>query len=142
MSVNSNETSKGDRLKCIDNKANTQFIFKRVIQIDNSGVKVKILWEGRKIWKNLPPVLTKLNSVKTSGRLFQIFVVVSEKLHFNEHCIHSWYIPRTGTIKELRMQIFMFIQKMKLDIAFFFLQHVFFFRFLHLMPNPRMTLSW
>ena len=43
MSVNSNETSKGDRLKCIDNKANTQFIFKRVIQIDNSGVKVKIL---------------------------------------------------------------------------------------------------
>ena len=82
-------------LKSIGNKANTQFIFKRVLQIDNSGV--------------------------------------------NEH---SFMIPRTGTIKELRMKIFTFIQKMKLDIAFFLLQHVFFFRFLHLMPNPRMTLSW
>ena len=35
-------------------------------------VKVKTLWEGHKIWKNLPPVLTKqlflLSSDKTSGR--------------------------------------------------------------------------
>ena len=48
--------------------------------------KVKILWEGHKIWKNLPPVLTKqlflLSSVKTSGRFFQIFVAFSEKLDF------------------------------------------------------------
>ena len=46
--------------------------------------EVKILWEGRKIWKNLPPVLAKqlflLSSVKTSGRFFQIFVAFSEKL--------------------------------------------------------------
>ena len=36
-----------------------------------SGVKVQTLWEGHKIWKNLPPVLTKqflfLSSVKTNG---------------------------------------------------------------------------
>ena len=48
--------------------------------------KVEILWEGHKIWKNLPPVLTKqmflLSSVKTSGRFFQIFVAFSEKLDF------------------------------------------------------------
>ena len=46
--------------------------------------KVKILWEGRKIWKNLPPVLTKqlflVSSVKTSGRFFQTFVAFSKKL--------------------------------------------------------------
>ena len=58
--------------------------------------KVKKLWEGRKIWKNLPPVLTKqlflLSSVKTSGRLFQIFVAVSEKLNFkNLQIIHHWW---------------------------------------------------
>ena len=38
-------------------------------------IKVKTLWEGRKIWKNLPPVLAKqlflLSSVKTSGRFFK-----------------------------------------------------------------------
>ena len=49
-------------------------------------IKVQILWEGHKIWKNLPPVLTKqlflLSSVKTSGRFFQIFVAFSEKLDF------------------------------------------------------------
>ena len=37
--------------------------------------------------KNLPPVLTKqlflLSSIKTSGRLFQIFVAFSEELDFN-----------------------------------------------------------
>ena len=48
--------------------------------------KVKTLWEGHKMWKNLPPVLTKqmflLSSVKTSGRFFQIFVAFSEKLNF------------------------------------------------------------
>ena len=49
-------------------------------------VKVKTLWEGHKIWKNLPPFLTKqlfsLSIVKTSGRFFQIFVDFSEKLDF------------------------------------------------------------
>ena len=48
--------------------------------------KVQIWWEGQKIWKNLPPVLTKqlflLSSVKTSGRFFQIFVASLEKLNF------------------------------------------------------------
>ena len=62
-SGNLNATSKGERPNCvllrrIGNKANTQFIFKRVLQIDNSGV-------------NEP----------------------------------SFMIPRTGNIKELRMQI-------------------------------------
>ena len=50
--------------------------------------KVETLWEGHKIWKNLPPVLTKqlflLSSVKTSGRFFQIFVAFSEKLNFKQ----------------------------------------------------------
>ena len=49
-------------------------------------IKVKTLWEGQKIWKNLPPVLTKqlfiLSNIKTGRRLFQIFVAVSEKLNF------------------------------------------------------------
>ena len=48
--------------------------------------KVQTLWEGHKIWKNLPPDLTKqfflLSSVKTSGRFFKIFVAFSEKLDF------------------------------------------------------------
>ena len=46
-------------------------------QIYNYYTKVQILWEGNKIWKNLPLVLTKqlflLNSVKISGRFFRIF---------------------------------------------------------------------
>ena len=50
--------------------------------------KVKILWEGHKIWKNILPVLAKqlflLSSVKTSGRFFQIFVAFSEKLDFKQ----------------------------------------------------------
>ena len=51
-------------------------------------VKVKTLWEGHKIRKNLPLVLTKqlflLSSVKISGRFFQIFVAFSEKLNKKE----------------------------------------------------------
>ena len=47
---------------------------------------IKTLWEGHKIWKNLPPVMTKqlflLSSVKTSRVFFQIFVAFSEKLNF------------------------------------------------------------
>ena len=54
--------------------------------VDMIWIKVQILWEGHKIWKNLPPVLTKqlflLSSVKKSGRFFQIFVAFSEKLDF------------------------------------------------------------
>ena len=49
--------------------------------------KFKSKWEGHKIWKNLPPVLTKQlfllsRSVKASGIFFQIFVAFSEKLDF------------------------------------------------------------
>ena len=48
--------------------------------------KVQTLWEGHKIWKILPLVLTKqlflLSSIKTSGRFSQIFVTSSEKLDF------------------------------------------------------------
>ena len=44
------------------------------------------MWEGHKIWKNLPPVLTKqlflLSSVKTSGRFFSNFVAFSWCLNF------------------------------------------------------------
>ena len=67
-----------------------------------SNHKIQILWEGHKIRKNLPHVLTKqlflLSSVKTSGRFFQIFVAFSEKLSFNPmtfmalHCV-LLYIP-------------------------------------------------
>ena len=50
--------------------------------------KVKTLWEGHKIWNNLPPVLTQqlflLSSVKTSGRFFQISVAFSKKLDFTQ----------------------------------------------------------
>ena len=47
----------------------------RLKSVRNSFVvKVKKLWEGLKIWKNLPPFLTKqlflLNSIKTNGRFF------------------------------------------------------------------------
>ena len=59
------------------------------------GFKVKMLWEGHKIWKNLPPVLTKqlflLSSVKTSGRFFQIFLAFSEKQNFtSRHANLKW----------------------------------------------------
>ena len=56
--------------------------------------KVPTLWEGHKISKNLPPVLTKqlflLSSVKTSGRFFQIFVAFSEKLDFTQSFVFLW----------------------------------------------------
>ena len=49
--------------------------------------KVQALWEGHKIWKNLPPVLTKqlflLITSKQVGDFFQIFVAFSKKLDFN-----------------------------------------------------------
>ena len=50
-SGNLNATSKGERPNCvllrrIGNKANTQFIFKRVLQIDISGVKVEKILKG------------------------------------------------------------------------------------------------
>ena len=51
-------------------------------------VKVKTLWKGHKIGKNIPLVLTKqlflLISVKISGRFFQIYVAFSEKLNFSK----------------------------------------------------------
>ena len=55
--------------------------------------KVHIFWEGHKIWKNLPPDLTQqlslLSNVKTSGRIFQIFVAFSEKLDSNDNSFIS-----------------------------------------------------
>ena len=46
--------------------------------------KVKILWEGKKNWKNqLTKQLILLSSNKTSGRFFQLFVAFTEKLDFN-----------------------------------------------------------
>ena len=46
--------------------------------------KVKILWEGHKIWK-IPHLYWRLLSlVKTSGRFFQFFVFFSENLNFIE----------------------------------------------------------
>ena len=62
------------------------FLYLHFLQFNPIHGKVKTLWEGHKIWKNLPPVLTKqlflLSSVKTSGIFFQIFVAFSEKLNF------------------------------------------------------------
>ena len=62
------------------------FLFVTLSQWDEILCKVQLLWEGHKIWKNLPPVLTKqlflLRSFETSGRFFQIFVAFSEKLDF------------------------------------------------------------
>ena len=61
-------------------------------------VKFETLWEGHKIWKKIPSVLTKqlffLSSVKTSGRFFQIFVAFSEKLDFTTkyHSYQKWWI--------------------------------------------------
>ena len=57
--------------------------------------KVETLWEGYKIWKNQPPVLTNqlflLSSVKICGRFFQIFVAFSEKLNFNVIIKGIWW---------------------------------------------------
>ena len=56
-------------------------------------MKVKTFWEGHKIWKNFPHVLTKrlflLSSVKTSGRFFQLCVAFSEKLDFEYYSVFS-----------------------------------------------------
>ena len=56
-------------------------------------IKVKTLWEGHKIGKNLPPVLTKqlflLNSVKTSGRFFFKFLWPSQK-SWSTNPPHLW----------------------------------------------------
>ena len=53
--------------------------------------KVKTLWEGHNIWKNLPLVLMKQlflpNSLKTSGIFFSNFVAFSENLNFNMEMI-------------------------------------------------------
>ena len=73
----------------------TYMIFqkKNVSYLKMKGIKKLVLklrevWEGFKIWNNLPPVLTKqlfsLSSVKTSGRFFQIFVAYSEKHYENK----------------------------------------------------------
>ena len=72
--------------------------------------KVKTLWEGHKIWKNHPPVLTEqlflLSTVKTSGRFFQIFVDFSEKLDFNrDELQHKWHFTYLSSF------LFFFIRK-------------------------------
>ena len=72
----------GNKDICLYNKWKTVCLCGNLSAIAYS--KVQTLWEGHKIWKNLPLVLTKplflLSSVKTSGRFFQIFVAISEKL--------------------------------------------------------------
>ena len=49
-------------------------------------LKVETLWESHILWKNIPPALKTqmflLNSVKTSGRFYEIFEAFSEKLDF------------------------------------------------------------
>ena len=48
--------------------------------------KVKTLWEGHKIWKNLAPILAKQlflpSIVKASGRFFSNFMAYWENLNF------------------------------------------------------------
>ena len=55
--------------------------------------KVKILWEGHNIWKNLPPFLTKqlflLSSVKTGGRFFFNFCGLFRKAVLNFNSTYS-----------------------------------------------------
>ena len=74
-------------------------------------VKFKTLWEGHKIWKNLPPVLTKrlflLSSVKTSGKFFQSFVTFSEKLDF--------IVCKIQIRNRPKMLLFIFVPKVKPD---------------------------
>ena len=66
-------------------------------------VEIKTLWEGHKIWKNLSPVLTKqlflLSNVEASGRFFQIFVAISEKLDFIDKFDGSHFISNVGKIR-------------------------------------------
>ena len=53
--------------------------------------KVKILWEGQKIWKKISHLFWHLlSTVKTRGRIFQIFVVFSGNLNFKA----SWILCR------------------------------------------------
>ena len=68
-------------------KANkVPFIYFVSTFINVSRLKVKTLWEGHKIEKNLPLVLTKLSSKCQSmwDIFFQIFEAFSEKLNFTE----------------------------------------------------------
>ena len=88
--------------------------------------KVKKLWEGHKIWKNLPPVLTKqlflLSSVKTSGRFFQIFVAFSEKLNFKANTwtskvVKNSRVKTTKTRKQIHWIILYLTQGLKASHA-------------------------
>ena len=62
--------------------------------------KLRFSEKAAKIWKNLPLVLTLLSKnscfVKTVGRIFQIFVAFSEKLHFKGTSIKD--VRRFSTI--------------------------------------------
>ena len=62
------------------------------------------MWEGHKIWKNLPPFFELIISkVKQIGRFFQIFVAFSEYLNFSAISGFYWrtrrsYNPRAGIV--------------------------------------------
>ena len=86
--------------------------------------KVRTLWEGHKISKNLPPVLTKqlfpFSGIKTSWRFFQIVVAFSEKLNFTDrkHLLQLSVIM-TSWVRvwvDLRLFITQFFDKVLLDI--------------------------
>ena len=47
-------------------------------------VKLGYCEKATKFEKNIPLVFFSLSNVKTSGRIFQIFVAFSENLNFNE----------------------------------------------------------
>ena len=65
--------------------------------------KVKILWEGHKIWTVNTKQLFLLSSVKTSGTFFQIFVAFSKKLDFNlqNHFLKMFLLSTTEQKKYL-----------------------------------------
>ena len=71
----------------------------------------------------------------------RIQAIFSNLFYFNEHS----FITRDLGQEPLKNYACRFLYSYKKSnwiLHFFLLQHVFFFRFLHLMPNPRMTLSW
>ena len=70
-----------------------QTVWQCVAHISNNLSKVKILWEGHKIWKDFHLFWRLLSNVKTSRRFFfQIFVTFSENL--KSSVPNVWVLPR------------------------------------------------
>ena len=64
--------------------------------------KVKTLWEGLKIWKNIPPALT-ISSVKTNGRFFYFLWPLQK----------SWTLPVFTPLHSTPDGVWSFYQKVR-----------------------------